>query len=70
MSLSENIIKTISEKLIDSKVKDAEETLESFGISYRYTIIDGEKMMVTMDYDPSRINLSVNKGTIVGAKVG
>ena len=52
-------------------IKDAAmELLKKKGISSRILREDGNSFMTTMDYDPTRINVEIDKGSITKIKLG
>jgi hypothetical protein len=59
-----------AQKIIGMKFLDAKLLLERSNISVRIGEEDGMVFALTMDYNPSRITLSIVSGTITSASVG
>ena len=59
-----------AQTLIGMKEKDAKAAITAKGYTYRIVERDGEHFIVTMDYSPTRINLSITKGIITDVSVG
>lgn len=55
---------TIGRSLVGQSVQDAARAVEALGLRVRVTIEDGQPQVVTMDYDPERINVGVEGGSI------
>ena len=59
-----------AQKIIGMKFLDAKLLLERSSISVRVGEEDGKVFALTMDYNPSRVTLSIVSGTITSASVG
>jgi hypothetical protein len=59
-----------AQKIIGMKYTDAKLLLERSSISVRIGEEDGNVFALTMDYNPSRITLSIVSGTVTSASVG
>lgn len=57
-------------QLVGMPEKEAVESLKKLGITFRIALRDGEPFFLTMDYKPTRINLSIKDGIIIGIKFG
>lgn len=55
---------------IDASEKDASACASSMGLDVRVVSRDGEEYVVTMDYSPTRVNFSVERGIVTAATVG
>lgn len=56
--------------LIGMKEKAATDAITAKGYTYRIVERDGEHFVVTMDYSPTRINLSITAGIVSDVSVG
>lgn len=55
---------------VDATEKDATTCAASMGLTVRIASRDGENLMLTMDYSPSRVNFNVDSGIVTAATVG
>lgn len=60
----------IPDGVIGATEAEAIGVLAAAGLSSRVVRRDGEDYMVTLDYSPTRVNLSIAEGRVVGANVG
>lgn len=60
----------LADELVGLSEADATALLDSNGITWRTVERDGEKFPATMDYNPARVNLTVEGGTVTAAKTG
>ncbi|MEO0448503.1 MAG: hypothetical protein AAF191_20770, partial [Verrucomicrobiota bacterium] len=52
-------------EFIGLSLKEGESLAKQKKLAYRTVEIDGESLVVTMDYDPNRVNVSIAKGKII-----
>lgn len=50
--------------------REAETKLKKAGFSVRLRFLDGKALMGTTDWDPNRVNLSVNSGKVTEISTG
>ena len=56
--------------LIGFSLQEVTEKLKLAGIQHRVASLDGQSHMLTMDYVPSRLNLTVKNNIVVGITRG
>lgn len=56
--------------LIGKETEVALMLLEMLGVRHRFSRIDTQRYILTMDYVPNRVNLTVDNGIVTGAHVG
>lgn len=44
--------------------------LEMLGVRHRFSRIDSQRYLLTMDHVPDRVNLTVDNGIVTGARLG
>jgi hypothetical protein len=54
-----------TDSVVGVPVADAEAELEARGLSMRVVRLDGEELMVTMDFVPTRVNVAVEGDVVV-----
>lgn len=59
-----------AQEYIGLQVDEAEKRAKESGFAFRVVWIDGEALPVTEDYSESRINVAVEKGTVVESSIG
>ena len=73
-SVGDTLMEVIRKKILNSKEKDAIQTLEGLaktcGVSYRFVHKDGEDFIVTFDYISKRFNLTSIDGVITKVTIG
>lgn len=57
-------------KFIGLSLDDARNQIMGYGYSSRVTKVDGRALIVTRDYDPLRLNLSIENNRVVNVTVG
>ncbi len=60
----------LAESLIGLTVQDAQAAATDAGLGFRVVSNDGEALLVTMDYRIDRVNVDVQDGEVVDARVG
>lgn len=58
------------QKLIGLTEEKALEALKDVGFFGRITFRDGKSLMRTMEFRNNRVNLSIENGLVIGAKIG
>lgn len=56
--------------LVGQKLEVVQPALEAAGIRFRVIELDGEPMIMTMDYSPDRLNFKVKAGVITEVSKG
>ena len=56
--------------LVGKTIEEAEALCKDAGIHFRVVSRDGQSYMVTDDYDPERLNLTVVKGIVENTERG
>ena len=50
--------------------EEAAQAAAAAGLAWRVVERDGEMMMLTMDYQPARLNASINSGEVTSCRLG
>lgn len=64
------LLDKIAEHCIGLHKDKAKQKIEKAGAIMRVTEVDGNGLMVTADYNASRINVEITRNVVVGARVG
>ena len=68
--MSNTLGKEMEEQLVGKSRNEVEKYLKDNDIRYRYVNIDMMPMVVTCDFRPERVNLSVNEGKVTNISYG
>ncbi len=60
----------LAESLVGMTVEEAEDAVTDAGLAFRVASTDGEAALLTTDYRTDRINVDVEDGEVVAARVG
>jgi hypothetical protein len=64
------VISTDPDVLVGKTEEEVAELLNSLGLKWRVIARDGGFFFVTLDYDPARYNLTIDRGKIVKVEMG
>ena len=60
----------VAQNVVGMNLEKAKSKIEKAGATWRITEFNGRSMIVTADFDTKRINIDIDAGVVIRARVG